>query len=201
MDTSDRLKLLRKTLRLTQTQIASAIKISRSGYASIEMKLTGLTPRNLSAICDTYSVNPKWLEFGEEPMFTEQKTNTEQSASILFSKYNKSEVTQRFLIALEQLKTQGTSYSEVANKIGASTSLVSEIRRGKTFLLPHFAQKFIEIFNINKEWLLEGRGNNVFILSGNVSNVHPVEVENSDWIEVPFVPLHARASFAETGMS
>lgn len=198
MDTSDRLKLLRKTLRLTQTQIASAIKISRSGYASIEMKLTGLTPRNLSAICDTYSVNPKWLEFGEEPMFTEQKTNTEQSASILFSKYNKSEVTQRFLIALEQLKTQGTSYSEVANKIGASTSLVSEIRRGKTFLLPHFAQKFIEIFNINKEWLLEGRGNNVFILSGNVSNVHPVEVENSDWIEVPFVPLHARASFAET---
>lgn len=143
-------------------------------------------------------LNPKWLEFGEEPMFTEQKTNTEQSASILFSKYNKSEVTQRFLIALEQLKTQGTSYSEVANKIGASTSLVSEIRRGKTFLLPHFAQKFIEIFNINKEWLLEGRGNNVFILSGNVSNVHPVEVENSDWIEVPFVPLHARASFAET---
>lgn len=198
MDTSDRLRLLRKTLRLTQTQIASAIKISRSGYASIEMKLTGLTPRNLSAICDTYSVNPKWLEFGEEPMFTEPKTNTEQSASILFSKYNKSEVTQRFLIALEQLKTQGTSYSEVANKIGASTSLVSEIRRGKTFLLPHFAQKFIEIFNINKEWLLEGKGDNTFTLSGNVSNVHPVEVENSNWIEVPFVPLHARASFAET---
>ncbi len=68
----------------------------------------------------------------------------------------------------------------------------------KTFLLPHFAQKFIEIFNINKEWLLEGKGDNTFTLSGNVSNVHPVEVENSDWIEVPFVPLHARASFAET---
>ena len=66
MDVSDRLKLLRKTLKLTQTQIASAIKISRSGYASIEMKLTGLTPRNLSAICDTYSVNPKWLELGED---------------------------------------------------------------------------------------------------------------------------------------
>ena len=198
MNTSDRLKILRKTLKLTQTQIASAIKISRSGYASIEMELTGLTPRNLSAICDTYSVNPKWLEFGEEPMFTGQKTNTEQSASILFSKYNKSEVTQRFLIALEQLKIQGTPYSDVANKIGASTSLVSEIRRGKTFLLPHFAQKFIELFNVNKEWLLEGKGDNIFVLSENLSNVHPVKIENTEWIEVPFVPLHARATFAET---
>lgn len=89
MDVSDRLKLLRKTLKLTQTQIASAIKISRSGYASIEMKLTGLTPRNLSAICDTYSVNPKWLELGEEPMFTTLKESiTEQSTNVLFSKYN-----------------------------------------------------------------------------------------------------------------
>lgn len=195
---SNRLRQLRAALSLTQKELANILMIKQGSYSTIETGKGELTDRNFKLICDTYSVNPKWLEFGEEPMFTEQKTNTEQSASILFSKYNKSEVTQRFLIALEQLKTQGTSYSEVANKIGASTSLVSEIRRGKTFLLPHFAQKFIEIFNINKEWLLEGRGNNVFILSGNVSNVHPVEVENSDWIEVPFVPLHARASFAET---
>lgn len=195
---SNRLRQLRAVLSLTQKELANILMIKQGSYSTIETGKGELTDRNFKLICDTYSVNPKWLEFGEEPMFTEQKTNTEQSASILFSKYNKSEVTQRFLIALEQLKTQGTSYSEVANKIGASTSLVSEIRRGKTFLLPHFAQKFIEIFNINKEWLLEGKGDNTFTLSGNVSNVHPVEVENSDWIEVPFVPLHARASFAET---
>lgn len=195
---SNRLRQLRAALSLTQKELANILMIKQGSYSTIETGKGELTDRNFKLICDTYSVNPKWLEFGEEPMFTEQKTNTEQSASILFSKYNKSEVTQRFLIALEQLKTQGTSYSEVANKIGASTSLVSEIRRGKTFLLPHFAQKFIEIFNINKEWLLEGKGDNTFTLSGNVSNVHPVEVENSDWIEVPFVPLHARASFAET---
>lgn len=199
MEIFDRLKILRSKLKLKQRDLADVLGIGNNAYSMIETGKSGLSRRNLLILCNTYSVNPKWLEFGEEPMFTTLKEAiTEQSTNVLFPKYNKSEVTQRFLIALEQLKTQGTSYSEVANKIGASTSLVSEIRRGKTFLLPHFAQKFIEIFNINKEWLLEGKGDNMFTLSGNVSNVHPVEVENSDWIEVPFVPLHARASFAET---
>ena len=199
MEIFDRLKILRSKLKLKQKDLADVLGIGNNAYSMIETGKSGLSRRNLLILCNTYSVNPKWLEFGEEPMFTTLKEAiTEQSTNVLFPKYNKSEVTQRFLIALEQLKTQGTSYSEVANKIGASTSLVSEIRRGKTFLLPHFAQKFIEIFNINKEWLLEGKGDNMFTLSGNVSNVHPVEVENSDWIEVPFVPLHARASFAET---
>lgn len=199
MEIFDRLKILRSKLKLKQKDLADVLGIGNNAYSMIETGKSGLSRRNLLILCNTYSVNPKWLEFGEEPMFTTLKEAiTEQSTNVLFPKYNKSEVTQRFLIALEQLKTQGTSYSEVANKIGASTSLVSEIRRGKTFLLPHFAQKFIEIFNINKEWLLEGKGDNMFTLSGNVSNVHPVKVENSNWIEVPFVPLHARASFAET---
>ena len=199
MEIFDKLKILRSKLKLKQRDLADVLGIGNNAYSMIETGKSGLSRRNLLILCNTYSVNPQWLEFGEEPMFTTLKESiTEQSTNVLFPKYNKSEVTQRFLIALEQLKTQGTSYSEVANKIGASTSLVSEIRRGKTFLLPHFAQKFIEIFNINKEWILEGKGDNTFTLSGNVSNVHPVEVENSDWIEVPFVPLHARASFAET---
>ncbi|WP_270546531.1 XRE family transcriptional regulator [Butyricimonas paravirosa] len=197
-DIPNRLRQLRAALSLTQKELANILMIKQGSYSTIETGKGELTDRNFKLICDTYSVNPKWLEFGEQPMFTEQKTTTEQLTSISFSKYNKSEVTQRFLIALEQLKIQGTPYSDVANKIGASTSLVSEIRRGKTFLLPHFAQKFIELFNVNKEWLLEGKGDNIFVLSENLSNVHPVKIENTEWIEVPFVPLHARATFAET---
>nr|DAW47272.1 MAG TPA: Repressor protein CI [Caudoviricetes sp.] len=216
-----RLKLLRENLSLTQKELSQILMIKQASYSAIETGRRELTDRNISLLCNTFHVNPTWLREGIGEMFLNQSTKNSFILSLtdntdstpydtnktlpehhqgitLQSKYNKSEVTQRFLIALEQLKIQGTSYSEVANKIGASTSLVSEIRRGKTFLLPHFAQKFIEIFNINKEWILEGKGDNTFTLSGNVSNVHPVEVENSDWIEVPFVPLHARASFAET---
>lgn len=195
----NRLLELRKALGITQKQMAEAIGIKQAAYSAIELGKASLTDRNKITIINIYSVNPKWFESGEGSMFiTSKESTTEQLTSISFSKYNKSEVTQRFLIALEQLKIQGTPYSDVANKIGASTSLVSEIRRGKTFLLPHFAQKFIELFNINKEWLLEGKGDNIFVLSENLSNVHPVEIENTEWIEVPFVPFHARASFAET---
>lgn len=221
-DVIDRLKLLRKTLKITQTQIADAIGVSRSGYASIEMKLTRLTPRNLNAICDTYSVNPIWLETGEGEMFLKNTTGTNTPTSSLqkttnYSSnwietgmgsmlgesqqiYQKADVTDRFLIALEHLKIQGVSYSDVANKIGASTSLVSEIRRGKTKLTPHNAQRFIEAFNINTEWLIHGKGKEIFVTvsTENATNAHPVEMGNSEWIDVQFVPLHARASFAET---
>ncbi|WP_270487856.1 helix-turn-helix domain-containing protein [Butyricimonas synergistica] len=220
MDISDRLKLLRKTLNLTQAQLASVIGISRSGYASIEMRLTGLTPRNQNAICETFSVNPVWLETGIGEMFLEptkgndiltealskdmgvSKDWIESGAGKMFNKeiYQKADVTDRFIIALEHLKLQGIPYSEIATKIGASVSLVSEIRRGKTKLAPHFAKKFIEAFEINAKWLLFGEGDSIFkniTSTEDVTNVHPVII-NDEWIDVPFVPLHARATFAES---
>ncbi len=220
MDISDRLKLLRKTLKLTQSQLAAAIKISRSGYASIEMRLTGLTSRNLTAICDEYSVNPVWLKSGEGEMFLEQAEENSTLTEALAKEsgiskdwitsgigkmhpketYQKEDVTDRFLIALEYLKIQGVSYSEVANKIGASNSLVSEIRRGKTKLTPHYAQKFIGAFNINAEWFLYGKGDTNDILNSPSlkSNAYSINLNETEWINVPFVPLHARATFAET---
>lgn len=216
-----RLKLLREHLSLTQKELSQVLMIKQASYSAIETGRRELTDRNISLLCNIFHVNSTWLKEGIGEMFLSQPNknsfilsptdNTDSTSDdanktspkhhlgiILQSKYEKSEVTQRFLIALEQLKIQGTPYSDVANKIGASTSLVSEIRRGKTFLLPHFAQKFIELFNVNKEWLLEGKGDNIFVLSENLSNVHPVKIENTEWIEVPFVPLHARATFAET---
>lgn len=218
MEISDRLKLLRKTLRLTQTSFASAIKLSRSGYAAIEMKLTGLTERNFDTICSVYSVNPEWLSTGKGEMFLETKkeeTDTfadalqretgynrewiETGMGKMFEKsqviYKKADITDRFLIAIEQLKISGTSYTEVASRIGASPSLVSEIRRGKTKLSSRFAERFIESFGINPDWLLNGKGE---MLGNDVPGAHVIDFAKTEWINVQLVPIHARATFAAT---
>lgn len=215
----DRLKLIRRTLSLKQSDIANALMIKQSSYSMIEKGVRELTERNMTLLCDSYSINPIWLKTGKGEMFFEptkendviteaiskdmrvSKDWLESGAGKMFNKeiYQKTDVTDRFLIALEYLKMQGISYSEVANKIGASNSLVSEIRRGKTKLTPHYAQKFIEVFNINTEWFLYGRGDTNDIFNSPIeSNAHFIDSTETEWIDVPFVPLHARASFAET---
>ncbi len=220
----DRLKLLRKTLFLRQSDIANVLMIKQSSYSMIEKGIRELTERNIILLCNEYSVNPQWLKMGEEPMFLgkTKETNTifdsvqkmtnysrewlETGTGEFFAEpktsylpYNKVDVTDRFLIVLELLKEKGISYTEVANKLGVSTSLVSEIRRGSSKINPTHAQKLIEIFGINPNWLLYGKGDINDIFNTPIkSNAHIVNPENSDWLDVPFVPLHARATFAET---
>lgn len=219
-DISNRLKLLRKTLSLKQSDIAGVLMIKQNSYSMIETGKGELTDRNLKLICDVFSVNPIWLKTGKGEIFLEKSTENdiltealtkdmgiskdwiESGAGKMFNKeiYQKADVTDRFIIALEHLKIQGIPYSEIATKIGASVSLVSEIRRGKTKLAPHFAKKFIEAFEINEKWLLFGEGDSIFkniTSTEDVTNVHPV-IMNDEWIDVPFVPLHARATFAES---
>lgn len=216
----DRLKLLRKTLLLKQSDIANVLMIKQSSYSMIEKGIRELTERNIRLLCNEYSVNPQWLKTGKEPMFLEKE---EENATLItalqkltgfncdlievgngktFSyqkgNYPKADVTDRFLVAITFLKERGISYTEIADKLGVSTSLVSEIRRGKTKLNDTHAQNFIEAFNINSKWFLYGQGDSFDIFNTPIkSNTYAVEPEN-EWIDVPFVPLHARATFAET---
>ena len=216
----NRLLELRKTLGITQKQMAEAIGIKQAAYSTIELGKTTLTDRNRTTIINIFSVNPVWFDTGIGEMFLNQtkendilpealsksmsvsKDWIESGAGKMFNKeiYQKADVTDRFIITLEHLKIQGIPYSEIATKIGASVSLVSEIRRGKTKLAPHFAKKFIEAFEINEKWLLFGEGDSIFkniTPTEDVTNVHPIIVHD-EWIDVPFVPLHARATFAES---
>lgn len=203
---------------MTQLQFAKAVGLKQAAYAAIEGGRNTLTDRNRNVILSTFSVNPVWFATGEGKMFIGEKEDATLAEAIskdirtsknwtefgigkmfLGDVYQKADVTDRFIIALEQLKINGISYSEVATKIGASVSLVSEIRRGNTKLAPHFAQKFIAEFEINEKWFLFGEGDRIFknTTTEDVTNAHPV-IMNDEWIDVPFVPLHARATFAES---
>lgn len=221
MEIFDRLKILRSKLRLKQKDLADILGIGNNAYSMIETGKTGLSKRNQLILCEILSINPLWLETGVEPMFlgkpeeidtlinsihkttgySKQWIETGMGRMVADSQttYQKADVTDRFLVALELLKEKGISYTEVASKLGVSTSLVSEIRRGKAKLNPTHAQKFIEIFNINTNWLFYGKGNTTDIFNTPVkSNTHPADSEDTEWINVPFVPLHARATFAES---
>lgn len=73
MDTKERLKLLRKTLKLSQTEFGLNIGLKASSLSDIETGRTSLNERNIKLICSTYNVDYIWLTTGEGNMFLSQE--------------------------------------------------------------------------------------------------------------------------------
>ena len=78
MEMYQRIKFLRKEiLKINQEAFSKKINLSRSNFANIEVGTVKLTPRVVNDICNSFSVNIKWLEDGIEPIFIEQDNSAE----------------------------------------------------------------------------------------------------------------------------
>lgn len=66
---NERLKKIRKTLDLTQQEFANRIGIARGNIASYEVGKNSISDAVISLICREFSVNEKWLRYGEGDMF------------------------------------------------------------------------------------------------------------------------------------
>lgn len=71
---NERIKQLRKALKISQETFSSKINISRSHYALIEGGSKNLTDRVISDICREFNVSEDWLRNGIGEMFAEKST-------------------------------------------------------------------------------------------------------------------------------
>ncbi|MBY7008955.1 helix-turn-helix transcriptional regulator [Clostridium botulinum] len=71
---NERVRELRKVLKISQDTFSSKINISRSHYALIESGNKNLTDRVIADICREFNTNEDWLRNGIEPMFIEPDT-------------------------------------------------------------------------------------------------------------------------------
>lgn len=69
MTTGERIKALRKELKLSQTVFGEKIGVKRDVIANIELERAPVKELMLKIICRTFNVNPLWLEKGEGEMF------------------------------------------------------------------------------------------------------------------------------------
>jgi transcriptional regulator with XRE-family HTH domain len=70
MTVNERMRHLRKDiLNLTQEEFARKLKVSTSNIGNSETNRINLTGRLLADICREWSVNERWLNSGEEPVF------------------------------------------------------------------------------------------------------------------------------------
>lgn len=65
----ERLKTLRKELKVTQQKLADSIGITQNTYANYEMGRRTPSSAAINNICKTFGVNEQWLRTGEGEMF------------------------------------------------------------------------------------------------------------------------------------
>lgn len=74
----ERIKLLRKKLRLSQEEFGSRIKITRSSVSKLENGENNPSDQTVKLICTEFDVNEEWLRTGKGEM--KKPTSDELSA-------------------------------------------------------------------------------------------------------------------------
>lgn len=71
---NQRVKELRKALRLSQSQFGEAVGVSNTAISKIEQHENKLTEQMIKIICSQFKVNQEWLVNGTGEMFREFPT-------------------------------------------------------------------------------------------------------------------------------
>ena len=65
----DRLRAVRKVLRLSQASFAGRIGLNQNSLSMIEKHHISVTDKNVKLVCATFNVSENWLRSGEGEMF------------------------------------------------------------------------------------------------------------------------------------
>lgn len=75
----ERLKRLRNSLNLTQTELGEKLNMSKQYFSKAETNTIVLNNRQLVALCVDYDVNISWLLCGKGTMFNTSENSAQQS--------------------------------------------------------------------------------------------------------------------------
>ncbi len=101
-----RLKTLRKTLHMTQSEFAQRIGLGQSSLAMLEQGRRRFNEKHVKLVCSAFGVQERWLRTGEGDMFTSSPYEAEFLS--LFAELRPE--TQQYLLTMarELVNTQNT---------------------------------------------------------------------------------------------
>lgn len=98
----ERLKRIRKTIKLTQSQFAASLGLGQSTYAMMEVGKRDILDRHIKTICALYNVNEEWFRTGNGDMF---RTPFDSFLKELSAKYNIDDTVKAVITAYLELDT------------------------------------------------------------------------------------------------
>lgn len=111
---NDRLKEVRKTLGLNQSEFGSRLGITGPGISKIESGDRNLTEHMALAVCREFGVSYDWLKCGKGKMFVDQN-NEDIAAMVNRLLDSEDEITKRLFVAFAKLPKE--DWAALANII------------------------------------------------------------------------------------
>lgn len=102
---NNRIKEIRQSKGLTQSQFSEIIGLSRNYIALIEIGERVPSDRTISDICREFNVNEEWLRTGEGEMFKPKSRNEELQEFLLRSVDDPSGIQVKLLSVMARLST------------------------------------------------------------------------------------------------
>ena len=125
MEMSDRIKILRNSLRLTQTEFGNKIGFRQNTVGQMENGQRGITDRTILLICQTFNVNEKWLRTGNGEMLVDDDNTL---ITQLAEQYNLDAFSRRFIETYIKLpEPQRETIKKFAYAVAAGGSADAEI--------------------------------------------------------------------------
>lgn len=99
-----RIKTLRQTLGMSQTDFGQKIGVTRSVLSNLDLGITTLHDPLLSLVCSVFNVRREWLETGSGEMFEQPDTEAPfYNAVASISNDDPGSFRKRFVVALAEL--------------------------------------------------------------------------------------------------
>lgn len=103
MNINERVKYLRKHLRLSQKDFGERVEMSQGHLTNVETGKRELTDKNIKLICIVFNVSENWLRSGSGDMFAE---TDDALLEKLAREYNMSDAQQRIMNAFLRMNEQ-----------------------------------------------------------------------------------------------
>ena len=84
MTTNERIKFLRKELKLTQNVFGERVGLKKSAVSQIENGSTSANPRLVQLICNAFNVSEDWLLYGTGKMYTSNEDAVMEKVSKMY---------------------------------------------------------------------------------------------------------------------
>ena len=133
MNENERIKILRVTLKLNQTEFGARIGVKTSTVSSLERGVNAISPQVRKSICREFNVSETWLRTGEGEMFVE---TAEDSLRAVVREYGLDESDYYMLAEFVEL-----SSSERKAVIGYMRRVVDRVNRMEGRSLPKVPQE------------------------------------------------------------
>lgn len=157
---SDRIRLVRKSLEMTQQEFGDSLGVNRSIIKNYELSIVSPTNIFIEHLCMKHGINKDWILSGTGDMLSQECSDPSVG------------IPQRIR---ELRKRLDMTQTEFGDSLGVSREVINTYEHGKV-LPPHTVIELLHLkHNVNPEWLNTGIGE-MFCPTDSTSETIPREI-------------------------